>query len=108
MRHRQDKLGERTHARVELQRPGFIIPAPDAPWIECRIIDISAGGVCVDVGSLVIPDIFGLSFDARGTVVRVCLSKWRNGPMIGARFVTAKELREGPGLQDRPTTPTAP
>jgi hypothetical protein len=52
----------------------------------------------VDVGSLVIPEIFGLAFNTRGTVVRVCVGVWRNGPTIGARFITAKELREDHSL----------
>jgi hypothetical protein len=28
-------------------------------------------------------------------VLRVCSLVWRRGEMIGARFVTAKELRQG-------------
>ena len=43
-RHRKD-LGERKHERIEYRRPGFVIPAPDAPWIECFIVDISESGV---------------------------------------------------------------
>jgi hypothetical protein len=34
-------LGARRHERIEYRRPGFIIPAPDAPWLECFILDIS-------------------------------------------------------------------
>jgi hypothetical protein len=39
-RDRKD-LGARKHVRVDLRKPGFLIPAPDAPWIECQVIDIS-------------------------------------------------------------------
>ena len=49
-RHRKD-LGERKHERIEYRRPGFIIPAPDAPWIECFIVDISESGVCLGRGA---------------------------------------------------------
>ena len=69
------------------------IPAPDAPWIECTIIDVSEKGVSLDVGSLPVPKLFGLAFTATGEVLRVCSLIWRNGEMIGAEFLTAKELR---------------
>jgi hypothetical protein len=106
-RHRKD-LGERRHERIEYRRPGFIIPAPDAPWIECFIVDISESGVCLDVGALAVPKMFGLAFTSCGTVVRVCLRAWRRGELVGARFVTAKQLRRGeqayndPRLQKEP------
>ena len=93
-RHRKD-LGARRHVRVELQKAGFLIPAPDAPWIECQILDVSDAGACVAVGVLAVPEIFGLAFTAKGEVLRVCSLVWRQGEVIGARFVTAKELRQG-------------
>jgi hypothetical protein len=93
-RHPKD-LGARRHARVNLRKPGFLIPAPDAPWIECEIIDVSEKGACLDVGDLPVPDMFGLAFTARGEVLRVCSLVWRRGERIGARFLTAKELRGG-------------
>ncbi len=93
-RHRKD-LGERKQVRVDLYKQGFLIPAPDAPWIECTIIDVSEGGICLEVGGLAVPDLFGLAFTARGEVFRVCSLTWRRGELIGARFVSAKELREG-------------
>jgi hypothetical protein len=46
VRHRKD-LGARKHLRVEYQRPGYIIPAPDAPWLECLILDVSQSGICL-------------------------------------------------------------
>ena len=93
-RNRKD-LGARKHVRVDLQKPGFLIPAPDAPWIECVIVDVSDEGVCLDVGALAVPKIFGLAFTSGGEVLRVCSLIWRRGEMLGARFVTAKELRQG-------------
>jgi hypothetical protein len=106
-RHRKD-LGERKHERIEYRRPGFVIPAPDAPWIECFIVDISESGVCLDVGALAVPKVFGVAFTSCGAVVRVCLRAWRRGELVGARFVTAKQLRRGerpysdPRLQKEP------
>ena len=88
-------LGERKHARIDLHKPGFLIPAPDAAWIECTIIDVSENGACLDVGAMSVPKIFGLAFTGGGEVLRVCLLIWRQGERLGARFVTAKELRQG-------------
>jgi hypothetical protein len=99
-RHRED-LGARKHVRVDLHKPGFLIPAPDAPWIGCTIIDVSDSGACLDVGALAVPELFGLAFTAGGEVLRVCLLAWRRGELIGARFVTAKELRQGSGPKDK-------
>jgi hypothetical protein len=93
-RHRKDP-GPRKNVRVDLRKPGFLIPAPDAPWIECLIVDVSDDGVCIDVGALAVPRIFGLAFTAGGEVLRVCALAWRRGELVGARFVSAKELRQG-------------
>jgi hypothetical protein len=100
-RSRKD-LGARKHVRVDLYKPGFLIPAPDAPWIECTIIDVSEKGVCLDVGALAVPELFGLAFTAGGGVLRVCTLAWRKGELIGARFVTPKELREGLPAKEEP------
>jgi hypothetical protein len=93
-RDRKD-LGARRHVRVNLHKPGYLIPAPDAPWIECRVIDISENGACLEVGDLPVPKLFGLSLTSGGEVLRVCALIWRRGELIGARFVSAKELRQG-------------
>jgi hypothetical protein len=63
-RHRKD-LGARKNVRVDLYKTGFLIPAPDAPWIECVIVDVSNNGACLDVGALAVPHLFGLAFTAR-------------------------------------------
>jgi hypothetical protein len=88
------ELGARKHVRIDLHQPGFLIPAPDAPWIECMIVEVSDDGVCLDVGALSVPKIFGLAFTAGGEVLRVCSLAWRKGELVGARYVTAKELRQ--------------
>lgn len=93
-RHRKDP-GARKSVRVDLHQPGYLIPSPDAPWIECLIVEVSDDGVCLEVGALSVPKIFGLAFTAGGEVLRVCLLTWRRGELIGARFVNAKELRQG-------------
>lgn len=93
-RHRKD-LGERCAARVELSKPGYLILAPDAPWIECVIVNVSDSGICIDVGALAVPKLFGVAFTSSGDVMRICWLVWRRGEQIGARFVSAKELRNG-------------
>jgi hypothetical protein len=95
MARRRSDLGARKSVRIDLQTQGFLIPAPDAPWIECTIVDVGDGGVCLEVGGLAVPKLFGLAFTAGGEVLRVCMLVWRRGEMIGARYVTAKELRQG-------------
>ena len=93
-------LGARKNVRVDLYKTGFLIPAPEAPWIECLIIDVTDNGACLDVGALAVPDLFGLAFTAGGEVLRICSLVWRRGELIGARFVTVKELREGVAPSD--------
>ena len=87
-------LGARKCVRIDLNKPGFLIPAPDAPWIECLIVDVSNEGVCLHVGGLSVPRIFALAFTAGGEVLRVCSLTWRKGELLGARYVTARELRQ--------------
>ena len=94
MRDRRD-LGARKNVRVDLYKQGFLIPTPEAPWIECLIVDVSDEGACLEVGALAVPDLFGLAFTAGGEVLRICSLVWRRGELIGARFVTANELRQG-------------
>jgi hypothetical protein len=99
---RQHKdLGARRHVRIDFHKRGFVIPSPGALWIECQVLDISEKGVRLDVGSRVVPDVFGLSLTAGGEVLRVCSLVWRRGHRLGARFLTAKELREGPNEYHR-------
>jgi hypothetical protein len=93
-RDRKD-LGARKFVRVDLRKRGFLIPAPDAPWIECYILDISENGACLDVGDLAVPKLFGLSLTAGGEVRRVCTLIWRKGELVGVRFISAQELRKG-------------
>ena len=93
-RQRGDR-GGRKNVRVDLYKQGFLIPTPEAPWIECLIVDVSDDGVCLDVGALAVPQIFGLAFTAGGAVRRVCALIWRRGGLVGARFVSASELRQG-------------
>jgi PilZ domain-containing protein len=93
VRHQKD-LGDRKEPRVDYQRAGFIIPAPDAPWVECTICNVSDGGLRVDAGSLAVPEVFAVSFTSGGEVLRLCRKVWRHGGLIGAQFVSVSQLRE--------------
>ena len=93
-------LDSRKFARVDLRKQVFLIPAPDACWITCTVIDVSDNGICLEVGSVFVPELFGVSFTAGGQVKRVCELVWRRGGRLGARFVGAKELRQGSGSED--------
>jgi hypothetical protein len=109
MTRQHKEFGGRRSVRIDLNKPGFLIPAPDAPWIECLIIDVSNHGVCLEVGALAVPKLFGLAFTAGGEVLRICSIAWRKGELLGARFVSAKELRQGfMPEQDDGKAPKAP
>jgi hypothetical protein len=110
MKHRKDPA-HWNDERIDYQRPGFLIPAPDAPWVQCFILDVSENGIRLDVGGAYVPEIFGIAFNADGKVMRLCQIAWRQGERIDARFVTARQLRLGqqpycdPRLQNRALRP---
>ena len=91
------ELGERKHYRIEFQKAAFVVLEPGGPWIECAIMDISDGGACLEIGNLPVPKIFVLVMTPDGRVRRACLAIWRRGELLGARFVTAEQLRQGIG-----------
>jgi PilZ domain len=100
---KDNELGERRHHRIEFQKAAFVILEPDGPWIECTILDISDGGACLEIGDLPVPRIFVLVMTPEGRVRRACVTVWRRGEVLGARFVTAEQLRKGaadPGYVD--------
>ena len=104
MRHRHH-LGERKQHRVELHKSAFLIPSPETPWLECNVRDVSEGGLCLDVGATPVPEVFGVCFTPDGGVIRLCLRIWRQGSMVGARFITPKELKERTRGASRPAKP---
>jgi hypothetical protein len=55
---------------------------------------LSKGGVRLNVGALVIPRVFVLILNPSGSVSRVCRRTWRRGELLGAQFITAKQLRD--------------
>ncbi len=60
--------------------------------MECVICDVSDSGLKVDAGPLAVPEVFAVSFTSGGEVVRLCQRVWRRGSLIGARFITTKQV----------------
>jgi hypothetical protein len=93
---RRNDLCVRNNERIDFHRPGFLIREPDAAWVECFILDVSEAGIRLDVGALgAVPEVFGVAFNSDGKVIRLCQIAWRRGERIDARFLTARELRQG-------------
>jgi hypothetical protein len=88
------EYGGRKYDRVDLRRSAFVVLAPNGPWLECTLLDISEGGARLDVGSLPVPKIFLLILTPKGEVRRTCLTAWRRGTLLGASFVSLKQLRQ--------------
>ena len=84
--------GARKHDLISFPKPAFLMTAPDAPWIECLVTDISNDGVGLDVGALPVPEVFGVAFTRCGTVRRVCSKVWQENNRIGAKFLQARDL----------------
>ena len=92
------EIGGRKHERIDFRRPAFVVLKPKGPWLECKILDISKGGVRLEVGALPISKLFLLILTPNGEVRRTCLISWRNAPLIGARIISLMEIRRGLAL----------
>ncbi len=64
------QISDRKHHRIDFKQPGFVILEPDGPWVAGLINDVSESGVCIDVGALVVPEIFVLCLNSSGSVRR--------------------------------------
>ena len=83
--------GSRDNRRYTRVRPSglvsskaTIIVAPNRPTIGCTIIDLSAGGACLDVAN---PDQLPSRFVLlHGATRKNCLIKWKKFRRIGVQF----------------------
>ncbi len=91
---RGKELGARRSVRVDFRRQAFIVVVPNGPLFQCKIVDISHEGICVDVGDLFVQKFFVLVIASGGKIRRACKLIWRRGALIGACFVTAKQIKE--------------
>jgi hypothetical protein len=78
----------RRHARVKMPsfstKLGRIVVDPKTPSIECKIVDISAGGACLELGgAMSLPKRF--EFHSGGTKKK-CNVVWRKGWRVGVAF----------------------
>jgi len=78
----------RRHARVRpsglVSNTATIIVGPKGPTIGCTIIDLSAGGACLDLPD---PDRLPNRFVLlHGVTKKNCLIKWKKFRRIGVQF----------------------
>jgi hypothetical protein len=67
-----------------VSRVATIIVDPKQPVIACNVIDLSAGGACLEVGGQVaVPRRFIL---LHGGVKKSCSLVWQNGRRFGVSF----------------------
>ena len=67
----------------QVSKVGKIIVAPREPIIDCTIIDYSAGGACLDVGLVDLPQRFELLW---GATKKKCRVVWKAGRRAGVVF----------------------
>jgi hypothetical protein len=61
-----------------------LIVGPKIPVIDCRVVDYSAGGACLEiVGQTTLPNRFELLF---GGSKKRCRTVWRTGRRLGVVF----------------------
>jgi hypothetical protein len=79
-------LTRRKYPRTSVQQAATIIVAPDLPPIRCTVIDISATGAGLWVGSRFgIPNTFDLLIDGDPTK-RACTVAWIKPHKLGVEF----------------------
>ena len=78
--------GARKHARMNIDRPGFLVLEPDGPWVECLLLMFRRPGADLKVGALVLPDTLLLLLTPDGKVRRACKLVWRKCDLAGVRF----------------------
>ena len=75
----------RRHARVRpATRSGKIIVDPKKPAIDCSVVDVSAGGACLEVSDpAALPRRFEL---LHGGIRKKCSVAWRTRFRLGVSF----------------------
>ena len=81
----------RREARQRYYRPAKIKLAAGARACDCSVVDISDGGVRLNVEGLNVPDEFLLLISNKGNVEeRAYKVIWRFGNELGAQFVSGR------------------
>jgi len=80
----RQRLYPRLKPDGRLSRAAKILSAPNAPVIECTLIDYSAGGACLQLPKYAdLPSRFELLY---GTTRKRCRLVWRRALRIGVAF----------------------
>lgn len=67
-----------------VSRVAKIVGDPKVPVIDCNVVDLSAGGACLEVcGTAVIPKRFVL---LHGGTKRSCTLVWQKGRRLGVKY----------------------
>lgn len=80
----QQRLYPRVKPEGRLSKAAKILSAPNAPVIECTLIDYSAGGACLQLQKHAdLPPRFELLY---GTTRKRCRLVWKRALRIGVAF----------------------
>ena len=79
------------HARPDGEPHLFFIRLPDRASLKCSIVYLSRAGACFESAEP-LPSHF-IARAARQTIERFCEVMWRQGDMVGVRFVTSKTMK---------------
>ena len=82
---------KRASPRKAIKRPAYLYTRDGWPVGNCITVDISTTGAKLSLLTCEeLPTEFLISFSASGTVRRSCKLVWRNGDVIGVRFVPSR------------------
>jgi hypothetical protein len=85
-----------------VQRTGKILLSENAEAIDCRIVDLSAGGACIELSQLyALPKQFEF---IHGRTRMFCRLAWTRGYRIGLMFEATKQKSMISGGVSRTTT----
>jgi len=74
----------RVRPNGQMSSAGKIIVAPQAPVVDCTIIDYAPGGACLEIrGAAVLPTRFELLW---GGTKKKCRMVWKSGRRVGVAF----------------------
>jgi hypothetical protein len=80
-------LDRQKYQRTKVSKPAKIAFAGCEHLLDCRVFDLSIGGVGIEIASPDdVPELFELTFDGARTL-RACRVAWRSEHKLGAVFV---------------------
>jgi hypothetical protein len=83
-------------------RVGKILLGPDIPRVDCRVVDLSAGGACLELlKPYDVPNKFEF---LHGSTKRICYLAWRRGLYLGVSYEESYQKSGPRGGLTRSTT----